>query len=141
VTSPQTLGGPNNLEATTALFSASRDRLIKLWQVQYANKKTTSKVRLVANLDGHDDWVNDIKLIPSARTLVSCSNDTTIKVWRLQDTFNAQVETKRVLPISTLEDHEDYVRTICYSEASGRLFSAADNGVLNLWDLHAERLI
>jgi WD40 repeat protein len=61
------------------LLTASRDRLIKLWHIDY-NKKES----LLANLDSHTDWVNQIKLIPEARnTLVSCSNDTTIKIWKL----------------------------------------------------------
>ena len=48
------------------VFSASRDRLIKLWDVDYSriNKKVTqpgdpqSGINLLANLDSHTDWVN-----------------------------------------------------------------------------------
>lgn len=40
--------------------------------------------RLLVNFDGHSDWVNQIKHIEEANTLVSCSNDTTIKIWRLK---------------------------------------------------------
>ena len=46
-------------------FSASRDRLIKLWSVNYQGEKPQKissegkdQVNLVANLDGHTDWVN-----------------------------------------------------------------------------------
>ena len=37
---------------------------------------------LMADLDDHMDWVNQIKLIEEVNTLISCSNDTTIRVWR-----------------------------------------------------------
>ena len=64
------------------LFTASRDRLIKLWHVNYDKKQP----QFVADLDSHTDWVNQIMLIPEARnTLISCSNDTTIKIWRMDD--------------------------------------------------------
>ena len=42
--------------------------------------------------------------------------------------------------VSTLYDHDDYVRTICYAKPS-KLYSAADNGVICAWDLHVEKLI
>ena len=41
-------------------------------------------VNLLANLDEHSDWVNKILHIESTNTLLSCSNDTTIRVWRLK---------------------------------------------------------
>lgn len=37
---------------------------------------------LMADLDAHMDWVNQIKLIEEVNTLISCSNDTTIRIWR-----------------------------------------------------------
>ncbi len=37
---------------------------------------------MLANLDGHTDWVNQIKAIEGVNTLISCSNDTTIRLWR-----------------------------------------------------------
>ena len=50
------------VENSTKMFSASRDRYIKLWEVNYSSRnskgKSTSKVDLLANLDGHTDWVN-----------------------------------------------------------------------------------
>ena len=64
------------------LFSASKDRLIKLWDVDYS--QGARGVNLLCDLDAHTDWVNQIKLIETANTLVSCSNDTTIRIWRLQ---------------------------------------------------------
>ena len=74
-----------NANGQTNLLTASRDRLIKIWQVDYAKMMQTSGQRgmtLMADLDDHMDWVNQIKLIEEVNTLISCSNDTTIRVWR-----------------------------------------------------------
>jgi WD40 repeat protein len=105
------------------VFSASRDRLIKLWHVDHFSGNS----KLITDLDSHTDWVNQIILVPEARnTLVSCSNDTTVKIWCL-DSLN-KIKDKRTKPVSTLDDHEDSVRCIDYSKQAGRLFSAADDG-------------
>ena len=70
---------------------------------------------------------------------MSCSQDTTIKVWKLNE-FN-KIKEKKFKPFSTLDDHEDSVRYINYSKQAGRLFSAADDGQILLWDLSVERLL
>jgi len=70
------------------LITGSRDRLIKVWHVEYAKLAASQKqqevrgVTLLADLDDHSDWVNQIKYVEEVRTLVSCSNDTTIRIWR-----------------------------------------------------------
>ncbi len=79
-------------------------------------------------------------LIPEARnTLVSCSNDTTIKVWKM-DNLN-KIKDKKTVPFSTLNDHEDSVRCIDYSKQQGKLVSASDDGQIFLWDLSCEKLL
>ena len=40
------------------IYTASRDRLIKVWHCNYPTKK----VHLLADLDEHADWVNQIIL-------------------------------------------------------------------------------
>ena len=53
----------------TLLYTASSDRLIKLWHIDYFLKKVKLpqslkllKTTLLANLDEHADWVNHIIL-------------------------------------------------------------------------------
>ena len=119
------------------LFTGSGDRLIKLWHVNYNSQKAS----FCADLDSHTDWVNQVILVPEARnTLISCSSDTTIKLWRL-DELRRVKERKRILPVSSLADHEDSVRFIDYSRQLGRLFSAADDGSILMWDLNCEKLL
>lgn len=45
---------PNLKANETLLYTASRDRLIKVWHCDYS----TRQYNLVANLDEHADWVN-----------------------------------------------------------------------------------
>jgi WD40 repeat protein len=83
---PVSMGGNSKdfkSDKHSILFTASRDRMVKLWSVSFAASRKDPS-RLLCNFDGHMDWVNQIKLIEEANTLVSCSNDTTIKVWRLK---------------------------------------------------------
>ena len=98
------------------------------------------------------DWVNQVKYIEQANTLVSCSNDSTIKVWRLkqlEDYLAGEVKRSKDQrpivreqgPFSSLNDHSDYVRTIDYAKQRGSLFSASDDGQLFMWDLNAEKLV
>jgi WD40 repeat protein len=96
-------------------------------------------------LDGHTDWVNQIQWIPSIRSLVSCSNDTTIKIWKLYPFHEILDGGKQgpqtILPYSTLNDHTDYVRSLVYSSESFRLFSASDDGKICEWDLNNHKIL
>lgn len=108
---------------------------------------------LLANLDEHTDWVNKIIYIESVNTLLSCSNDTTVKVWRLNTNPEYEVlnrdlknagnlqQTYRQGSISTLQEHTDYIRTMDYSKNLGRLFTASDDGKIMLFDLHVEKIM
>ena len=110
-------------------------------------------VTLIADFDNHTDWVNQIKLLPEVNTLISCSNDTTIRIWRYKsnesyERRNNNLRAKqsnqkiyRQAAFSTFTDHEDYVRSIDYAKNHGRLFSASDEGKVFLWDLHAEKIM
>lgn len=35
-------------------------------------------------MDEHTDWVNQLIYLNQANCLLSCSNDTSIKVWKMQ---------------------------------------------------------
>lgn len=107
----------------------------------------------MANLDDHTDWVNQIQVIEEVNTLISCSNDTTIRIWRYKtaDAYgrrNDEIRSKRGIQqhyrqpaFSVFQDHEDYVRSIDYVKSCGSLFSASDDGKVFLWDLHVEKIM
>lgn len=82
--------------------------------------------------------------------MISCSNDTTIKVWKIDpydDLMSVSTELKKkgkiniVRAFSTLDSHKDNVRGMDYSKKSGKLYSISDDGMVGLWDLHVEKLL
>jgi WD40 repeat protein len=60
---------------TTLLATASRDKTIKLWQLQTGRELRT--------LFGHDKSVTALSFVPQKNALVSGSNDATIRLWDL----------------------------------------------------------
>lgn len=67
--------------------------------------------------------------------MISCSNDTTIKLWSLSG--NILLGRDNVISSkATLNEDKDYVRAIAYSEHASLLYSAADNGVVRQWDIN-----
>ena len=109
-------------------------------------------------MDEHTDWVNQLIYLPQTEALLSCSNDTTIKLWMLPNTSGsilpnlavdremsessatgslqgAAQSTLRLNSFYTIDSHDDYVRAMAYSKEPGRLFSISDDGQLMIHDL------
>ena len=96
---------------------------------------------------------NKVIYIEPVNTLLSCSNDTSLRVWQLKgnDKYiennsmlrdrKSKRKTYRQGSISVLQNHTDYVRTMDYAYNMGRIFSASDDGKLFLWDLSVEKVI
>ncbi|KAF9013929.1 WD40-repeat-containing domain protein [Cyathus striatus] len=76
--------------------SGSRDKTIKLWDVQTG--------QLLRNLPGHDNWVRALAFHPSGKYLLSSSDDKTIRVWELS--------TGRC--VKTVEAHGHFVSTLAW---------------------------
>jgi WD40 repeat protein len=91
--------------------------------------------------------------------VLSCSNDTTIKIWKIGSEeraekplglvspnlnyggiFPPEDSVARIHSFHTLDNHADYVRAMSVSE-SGRLFSISDDGTLQITDLNEGRLV
>ncbi|KAL1842203.1 hypothetical protein VTK73DRAFT_3174 [Phialemonium thermophilum] len=86
------------------LASGSADRSIKIFNFQ-------TKVSYC--LRGHSDWVNQVRIDTSSRTLLSASDDTTVKLWDLDSrsemrTFVGHVgHVQQVLPLPEDFEPED----------------------------------
>lgn len=118
------------------LWTASRDSVIKEWDVASGNP------RLVRNLEGHVDWVNDITLLPGdSRFLVSCSSDGTLRVWDtlVEGRDFSEDQTMRPLAaansLACLSAHTDYVTSLSASRTSNIVVSGGLGGEIFLWDL------
>lgn len=75
---------------------------------------------------------------------MSCSNDTTIKIWQLKELYEETSfgnERRNIRSLLTLDEDYDYVRAIDYSQYTNYLFSAADNGIVRKWDINVGLII
>eukprot|EP00172_Hildenbrandia_rubra_P003501 Plantae.Rhodophyta-Hildenbrandia_rubra.ctg5696.p1 GENE.Plantae.Rhodophyta-Hildenbrandia_rubra.ctg5696~~Plantae.Rhodophyta-Hildenbrandia_rubra.ctg5696.p1 ORF type:complete len:814 (-),score=159.78 Plantae.Rhodophyta-Hildenbrandia_rubra.ctg5696:2994-5435(-) len=119
------------------LFTGGRDGVVRSWAVTkdgyLVGEKSghSSKVMAAAcreQLDEHSDWVNGLVYLNSHRKLVSCSSDTTLKVWGFGKSGMGCLE--------TLEGHTDYVKVMdVLDEKAGLMVSGSLDGRILVWDL------
>lgn len=67
--------GVNSLQidpVLNRLYTGGRDAVIRVWNAETG--------QWIANMDHHQNWVSEIVLCCNNRNLLSCSNDTTVKV-------------------------------------------------------------
>jgi len=76
-------------------------------------------------MKGHEQPVSCVAFAPDGRTIVSCSDDETIRVW----------EVSTGLELLRLEEDENPVHCVAFSPDGKTIASAMDNGTALLWDL------
>ncbi|XP_069144231.1 uncharacterized protein [Solanum lycopersicum] len=102
------------------LFTGSRDGTLKRWAL------AEDGATCCATFESHIDWVNDTVLTGN-NTLVSCSSDTTVKVW------NGLSEGSCT---RTLGQHSDYVTCLASAEKNSNVVASAGlGGEVYIWDL------
>ena len=104
------------------LASASRDKTIKLWDVQTGKLQRT--------LEGHGADVYGVVFSPRGDLLASCSGDRTIRLWDAK-TFDV---------VRVMEGHEDDVRWVEFSPDQKMLASASVDKTVRLWDVETGAL-
>lgn len=116
------------------VYTAGRDAAIRGWAVD----RETEQTKCIKSLDGHVDWVNDLLLLPSRKSAVSCSSDTTVKIWNLEQSRC----------VETLIEHTDYVKAISLVHTceeglmqTPMVASGGLDGRLIVWDVQAGRLL
>ncbi|CAD6188412.1 unnamed protein product [Caenorhabditis auriculariae] len=82
------------------LFSGSRDRTIKAWDVSTGS--------VLFSLVGHDNWVRDLAFHPKGKFLVSVSDDKTMRTWDLPQRRCAKM----------IDAHEHFVTCIDFHPTS-----------------------
>ncbi|KAI4496511.1 hypothetical protein M0804_000321 [Polistes exclamans] len=102
------------------LYSAGRDSIIRIWNCKNMNEP------YIQSMEHHTDWVNDIVLCCSGKTLISASSDTTVKIWNAHKGFC----------MSTLRTHRDYVKALAYAKDRELVASAGLDKTIYLWDVN-----
>lgn len=122
------------------LFTAGRDGTVRAWSLPAVDKLTAegpssaetsnpAPLKCTNTFDEHVDWVNDVLLVTGYERLVSCSSDTTVKVWNPNDSARA---------LRTLVAHTDYVKALA-PVRNGVASGSLDSRVL-VWDLVTGRI-
>ena len=91
--------------------------VIDLWDVPSGTLKAT--------LEGHTDGIYSIGFSPDGTTLVSGSEDRTVRLW--------DVTRQPKDPKATLSDHGDGVYSVAFSPDGTRLASGSGDGSVRIW--------
>ncbi|MBI5218270.1 MAG: caspase family protein [Bacteroidia bacterium] len=87
---------------------------IKLWDEKY---------RLLASLQGHAKTVNSIAYSPDGKSIVSGSNDNTVRIW---DASSGQL-------LNTINADQKDITSVCFSADGKYVASGGTNGTVKLW--------
>ncbi|MDZ8081545.1 MAG: protein kinase [Nostoc sp. DcaGUA01] len=98
-------------------LSGSKDKTIKLWDVETANCLRT--------FEGHIDTVTSVCFSTDSCLALSGSKDKTIKLWN--------VETGNCL--RTFEGHIDAITSVCFSADCRIVFSGSQDKIIKSWNI------
>jgi WD40 repeat protein len=102
---------------THRLATSSRDRTIKLWNLESSRFERT--------LEGHLGAVTSIAFSPDGRYLASGSEDNSVKLW---DVLTGEFET-------SLGDHPLKVTGVAFSPDGKTVASVGEEGTVRLWNV------
>lgn len=116
------------------LSSASRENSLRKWDV-------STGVEL-ARFDGHDNIINSVAVSPGGRYALSGSDDTTVRVWDLEN--GALIDSYTTDDLTDIYgiDFSPDARTIVSGEAGGlvRLWDAATGEMIDTFEGHTGRV-
>jgi guanine nucleotide-binding protein subunit beta-2-like 1 protein len=108
---------------------------------------SSSKFRLVGNLEGHNDWVtciatgHPLKENEESPVIVSGSRDKTLMIWKLtgntEEADGANGDRLYGVPMKSLTGHNHFVSDISLSSDNLFALSSSWDKSLRLWDLRA----
>lgn len=87
--------------------------------------------KLLHQLEGHKEFINNAIFSPDGRTIVSTSFDKTIRIWDITKGQTTHI----------LEGHSKFVSTIAFSSDGKRIVSAARDNTVRIWDVLTGSLI
>jgi WD repeat-containing protein 48 len=122
------------------LWTASRDSLIKAWEIVPSHGNRDSRVELVGEYEGHVDWVNDLAVV-NEDLISSCSSDGTIRLWK----SSLHEDSQEHASLACFSGHSDYITKLCCpgkkhssrqaSASNSMMFSCGLVGEVFVWDV------
>lgn len=105
------------------LYTCSTDKTLSIWDVQLSNR--------VRKLKGHQGFVNSVQgARRGVQTLVSGSDDSTIKVW----------DGRKRYAIHTL-DNSYQVTAVCFNDTAEYVISGGIDNDVKVWDLRKNEIL
>jgi len=94
----------------------------RLWEVLY-------NIREANRLEGHSNGVMSVAFSPDGKTIVSSSDDKTIKLWNLEGK-----------ELRTLTGHSNWVMSVAFSPDGKTIASGSYDNQIKLWNLEGKEL-
>ncbi|CAP37998.2 Protein CBR-LIS-1 [Caenorhabditis briggsae] len=102
--------------STHILFSGSRDRSIKAWNI--------STGEVIFTLSAHENWVRGLAFHPKGKYLVSVADDKMMRIWEL----SAQRCMKAI------EAHEHFVSTVAFHQTNPYVITGSVDMSCKVWE-------
>ena len=122
---------------SSLISTALQDGSIKLWRALNKSKKSwrNNKYYKLTSIieEAHNDSVNSIKCNFTETTMLSASDDGTIKLWDL--------ETLKCLQIITNPDKYSYFFSAGFNTYGTNIVTTSDGGIVHIWDVKTCELI
>ena len=105
----------------TLLVSGSKDKTIKLWDMQTGG--------VIKTFQGHTDKVNSVSISADCTTIASGSRDQTIKLWNIQTGELHHTIKQRGM-----------VKYVCCSPLDPKLLISSSNGKICQWNIDGQKI-
>lgn len=118
----------------SSLFAtSSSDRKIHVCEIVSDSKATIDPTKALCTFEGHTDEVNCIVWSPGGHYLASCSDDTTAKIWTIEDRlkFNLKGHTKEIYTVRWTPTGPGSLQP----DQALRLCSASFDGTVKVWSV------
>jgi coatomer subunit beta' len=128
------------------VLSASDDCSVKVWQVVDGNDTEEDEDRLVLfqALEGHDDFVMQVRCHPDGTSFVSASLDHTIHRWDIEGSSSSGALIVSPTPAATFCGHTDGVNCVDFlidDSGNTRLVSGSDDSSIRIWNYRDAGLV
>ncbi|CAH1802082.1 unnamed protein product [Owenia fusiformis] len=98
------------------LFSGSRDKTIKCWDI--------ASGMCLFTLVGHDNWVRGLRVHPGGKYLLSASDDKTLRMWDIKNKRNNK----------TIEAHQHFTTCLDFHQSAPYVITGSVDQTIKVWE-------